>query len=408
MTRATRYPQEVRERAVRMVFEHRDEHASQWAAITSIAEKFGMSSETLRSWVSRAEIDGGLRPGLTTEERERLKELERENRELRRANEILKSASAFFAAELDPPTEQMSTYIDEHKDEFGVEPICAHLPIAPSTYYDAKRRLQSRRALRDAELEGHIHRVYEANFNVYGPRKVWRQLRREGIEVARCTVERLMRRVGLQGAVRGKTYRTTTPAEQASRPADLVERDFSASRPNRLWLADITYVRTWSGFIHVAFIIDGFSRFIVGWQASRSLRTDLVLDALEMAIWHRRGDLDGLVHHSDRGSQYLSIRYTERLGEEGAVTSVGSRGDSYDNALAESIIGLYKTELVRRRGPWKGLDDVEYATLEWVDWFNHRRLLEPIGNVPPAEFEDTYHRKEAQGEATGLRESSLR
>jgi transposase InsO family protein len=218
-----------------------------------------------------------------------------------------------------------------------------------------------------------------------------------------------MRKMGLAGAVRGKTRRTTIPHEGAPRPSDLVDRDFSATRPNQLWVADLTYVATWSGFVYVAFIFDAFSRFIVGWQVSRSLRTDLALDALEMAIWHRRGDLDGLVHHSDRGSQYLSIRYTERLAEAGAVTSVGSRGDSYDNALAETIIGLYKTELVRRRGPWKGIDDVEYATLEWVDWFNHGRLLEPIGNVPPAEFEAAYYREEVEpGYAAGLREPSLR
>jgi len=217
-----------------------------------------------------------------------------------------------------------------------------------------------------------------------------------------------MRKMSLAGAVRGKTRRTTIPDDAAPRPADLVDRDFSATRPNQLWVADLTYVATWSGFVYASFIIDAYSRLIVGWQASRSLRTDLALDALEMAIWRRR-DLDGLVHHSDRGSQYLSIRYTERLAEAGAVTSVGSRGDSYDNALAETIIGLYKTELVRRGGPWRGIDDVEYATLEWVDWFNHRRLLEPIGNVPPAEFEAAYYREGVEpGYAAGLREPSLR
>jgi putative transposase len=281
----------------------------------------------------------------------------------------------------------MTAYIDEHRDRYGVEPICEHLPIAPSTYYETKKRSPSRRALRDAELEGEIERVYRDNFSCYGARKVWRQLLREGHRVARSTVERLMRKLGLQGAVRGKTRRTTTPDERASRPADLVDRNFTATRPNQLWVADLTYVATWSGFVYVAFIIDAFSRFIVGWQISTSLRTDLALDALEMAIWRRKADLEGLVHHSDRGSQYLSIRYTERLVEAGIEPSVGSVGDSYDNALAETIIGLYKTELIRRRGPWKGIDDVEYGTLEWVDWFNHRRLFEPIGHVPPAEFE---------------------
>ncbi len=288
----------------------------------------------------------------------------------------------------------MTAYIDENKERLGVEPICEVLPIAPSTYYDAKSRPLSARSLRDEELKPEIARVHGENFGVYGARKVWRQLRREGISVAKCTVERLMAEMGLEGARRGKKRRTTTPEENGPRPADLVDRDFSATRPNQLWVADLTYVATWSGFVYVAFIIDAFSRCIVGWQVSRSLRTDLALDALEMAIWRRKGELGGLVHHSDRGSQYLAIRYTERLAEAGAVTSVGSRGDSYDNALAETIIGLYKTELVRPRGPWKGLDDVEYGTLEWVDWFNHRRLLEPIGYVPPAEFEVAFYERE--------------
>ena len=302
----------------------------------------------------------------------------------------------------------MIAYIDANRDRFGVEPICQLLPIAPSTYYAAKRRLPSARALRDEELKVEIRRIYDDNFGVYGARKVWRQLHREGIAVARCTVERLMRELGLQGVRRGKTRRTTTPDATAPRPADLVERNFSATRPNQLWVADLTYVATWSGFVYVAFVIDAFSRFLVGWQAARSLRTDLALDALEMAIWRRQAGLEGLVHHSDRGGQYLSIRYTERLAEAGAVTSVGSRGDSFDNALAETIIGLYKTELIRRRGPWRGLDEVEYATLEWVDWFNHRRLLEPIGHIPPAEFEAAYHRREDLGRTTGLKDPSLR
>ena len=302
----------------------------------------------------------------------------------------------------------MIAYIHAHKDRYGVEPICRMLPIAPSTYYAASHRPASARAVRDAKLKGEIARVHAEHFGVYGARKVWRQLHREGISVARCTVERLMRELGLEGVRRGKPRRTTTPEAAATRPADLVGRDFSATRPNQLWVADLTYVATWSGFVYVAFVIDAFSRFLVGWQASRSLRTDLALDALEMAIWRRQVQLEGLVHHSDRGSQYLAIRYTERLAEAGAVTSVGSRGDSYDNALAETVIGLYKTELIRRRGPWKGLDEVEYATLEWVDWFNHRRLLEPIGHVPPAEFEATYHRREDPSHTTALKDPSLR
>jgi putative transposase len=302
----------------------------------------------------------------------------------------------------------MIAYIDANRDRFGVEPICQLLPIAPSTYHAARHRPPSARRRRDTELKAEIGRVHAEHFGVYGARKVWRQLHREGIAVARCTVERLMRELGLRGAVRGKTRRTTTPDATAPRPADLVERDFSAQRPNQLWVADLTYVATWSGFVYVALVIDAYSRFLVGWQASRSLRTDLALDALEMAIWRRQGQLEGLVHHSDRGSQYLSIRYTERLAETGAVTSVGSRGDSYDNALAETIIGLYKTELVRRRGPWRGIDEVEYATLEWVDWFNHRRLLEPIGYVPPAEFEAAFRREEDPSYPARLKHPSLR
>lgn len=302
----------------------------------------------------------------------------------------------------------MTRYIDQNRDRYGVEPICEVLPIAPSTYHEARRRPPSARAIRDEELKVKIARVHEANYGVYGARKVWRQLHREGTPVARCTVERLMRELALQVVRRGKTRRTTTPDEAAPRPADLVERDFTASRPDQLWVADLTYVATWSGFVYVAFVVDVYSRFIVGWQTSRSLRTDLAIDALEMAIWRRKGDLDGLVHHSDRGSQYLSIRYTERLAEAGAVTSVGSKGDSYDNALAETMIGLYKTELIRHKGPWKGIDDVEFATLEWVDWFNNRRILEPIGNVPPAEFETVFYEKEDPDYASGLKQPSLR
>lgn len=239
-----------------------------------------------------------------------------------------------------------------------------------------------------------IRRVHEANYGVYGARKVWRQLNREGIEVARCTVERLMAAEGLAGAVRGATRRTTRPDPAAPRPEDLVERQFTAQRPNQLWVVDFTYVATWSGFVYVAFCVDVFARVITGWRVSRSMTTDLVLDALEMGIWQRQRqghDVQGLVHHSDAGSQYTSIRYTERLAEAGAKPSIGSVGDSYDNAMAESIIGLFKTEVIRRRGPWRTLDDVEIATLEWVDWFNNRRLLEPIGNIPPAEAEANFY-----------------
>jgi len=294
----------------------------------------------------------------------------------------------------------VSAYIDEHCHRFGVEPICGVLQFAPRTYYAIKARPPSTRALRDAELKPLIARVHEENFGVYGVDKVWAQLNREGVRVARCTVARLMRDLGLRGVIRGKPKYTTVPGDAAERPRDLVDRSFVARAPNRLWVADLTYVRTWSGFVYVAFITGVYSRMIVGWQASRSLRSDLALDALEQAIWARseRGQrLDELVHHSDRGVQYLAIRYTERLAETGAVNSVGSKGDSYDNALAETMIGLYKAELVRNRGPWRGLDDLEYATLEWVDWFNHRRLFETHGQIPPAEFEELYYRQKDSG-----------
>jgi len=290
----------------------------------------------------------------------------------------------------------MLAFIDAHREHYGVEPICRELPIAPSTYYEHKARESDAsrlpaRVQRDRELSGSIRRVWEENFRAYGPRKVWRQLHREGIRAARCTVERLMRREGLQGVVRGRKKRTTIPAPVDELPLDRVQRQFVASRPNELWIADFTYVATWSGFVYVAFVIDVFARCIVGWRVSRSMQTDLVLDALEQAL-HARQLGDGLIHHSDRGCQYLSIRYTERLQEVGVEPSVGSTGDSYDNAMAESIIGLYKTEVIHARGPWRSLDAVEYATLEWVDWFNNRRLLEPIGYVPPVEFEQEYYR----------------
>jgi putative transposase len=299
-------------------------------------------------------------------------------------------------------------FIDARKGEFGVEPICEQLPIAPSTYYAAKTRPQSARSVRDERLRSEIARVHAASYDgVYGARKVWKQLQREGFAVARCTVARLMRDLGLSGVRRGAFKVTTVADGTADRPADLVDRDFTASRPNQLWVADITYVATWTGFAYVAFVTDVFSRMIVGWRVSSSLRSDLAIDALEMAVWARGGDADGVIHHSDRGVQYLSIRYTERLAEAGAVASVGSRGDSYDNALAETINGLYKTEVIRRKGPWRSIDDVEYATLEWVDWFNHRRLLEPIGDIPPAEFEALYWRETAKADTVGLKEPSL-
>jgi transposase InsO family protein len=292
----------------------------------------------------------------------------------------------------------MVAFIDRHRNEYGVEPICALLPIAPSSYYESKARQADAsrlpaRARRDRQLEGEIRRVWEENFQVYGVRKVWRQLNREAIGVARCTVARLMARLGLHGVVRGRQRKTTAPDPAHARPEDRVKRNFAAERPDALWVSDLTYVATWRGFVYVAFVIDVYARRIVGWRVSNTLRTDLALDALEQALYERApGEQQRLVHHSDRGTQYLSIRYTERLKQAGLEPSVGSVGDSYDNALAESIIGLYKTEVIRRRGPWRDIEAVEFATLEWVHWFNHRRLLEPIGNIPPAEREAAYHR----------------
>ncbi len=294
----------------------------------------------------------------------------------------------------------MVTFIDDHRGAYGVEPICRVLPIAPSTYYEQKARASDparlpARAKRDRALCPEIQRVWNENLEVYGAKKVWKQLRREGVPVARCTVARLMCTLGLKGAVRGgRTVRTTIQEPTAERSLDLVQRNFRADRPNQLWVADLTYVATWRGFAYVAFVIDVFSRRIVGWRASSSLRSDLALDALEQALYDRDTD-EELVHHSDRGVQYLSIRYTERLAEAGIESSVGSRGDSYDNALAESVIGLFKTEVIRRRGPWRSLEDVEFATLEWVAWFNTHRLLEPLGYLPPAEYEEQFHRTNA-------------
>jgi transposase InsO family protein len=301
----------------------------------------------------------------------------------------------------------MVSFIDEHRVLYGVEPICAVLPIAPATYYAHRSRaqnpeLRSERAKRDEELRANIRRVHEENFSVYGAEKVWRQLKREGVEVARCTVERLMRGMGIRGAVRGRAYKVTTVADKSAlQPQDLVRREFMATKPNQLWVADFTYVATWLGFVYVAFIIDVFSRAIVGWRASRSMRTDLVLDALEQAL-HARPLTGDLVHHSDHGSQYVSIRYTERLAEVGIERSVGTVGDAYDNAMAETIIGLFKTEVIERRGPWRTFAAVEYATLEWVDWFNRRRILEPLGYLPPFEFEQMYYRHEHPVAVAGL------
>jgi putative transposase len=292
------------------------------------------------------------------------------------------------------------SFISAHRERWGVEPICHTLQVAPSTYYATVGHQPSARQLSDEYLKSEIARVHRDNFGVYGIEKVWRQLNREAIKVGRDRVARLMDDLDLSGVVRGKKKRTTVPDEVSPRPADLVERNFTATAPNRLWVADLTYVSTWSGFVYVAFVIDVFSRSIVGWRVSSSLHAELALDALEMAIWRRqRHDLTGLIHHSDRGVQYLAIRYTERLADAGAVRSVGSRGDSYDNALAEAVNGLYKAEVIRKRGPWRSLEQVELATAEWVDWWNQRRLHGAINDMPPAEYEALYYQQREDNQA---------
>ncbi|HHG2429620.1 TPA: IS3 family transposase [Escherichia coli] len=394
MTKNTRFSPEVRQRAIRMVLESQGEYDSQWAAICSIAPKIGCTPETLRVWVRQHERDtGGGDGGLTTAERQRLKELERENRELRRCNDILRQASAYFGeGGVRPPLEKMMPLLDKLREQYGVGPLCSELHIAPSTYYHCQQQRhhpdkRSARAQRDDWLKKEIQRVYDENHKVYGVRKVWRQLLREGIRVARCTVARLMAVMGLAGVLRGKKVRTTI-SRKAVVAGDRVNRQFVAERPDQLWVADSTYVSTWQGVVYVAFIIDVFAGYIVGWRVSSSMETTFVLDALEQALWARRPS--GTVHHSDKGSQYVSLAYTQRLKEAGLLASTGSTGDSYDNAMAESINGLYKAEVIHRKS-WKNRAEVELATLTWVDWYNNRRLLERLGHTPPAEAEKAYY-----------------
>nr|WP_180999082.1 IS3 family transposase [Escherichia coli] len=394
MTKNTRFSPEVRQRAIRMVLESQGEYDSQWAAICSIAPKIGCTPETLRVWVRQHERDtGGGDGGLTTAERQRLKELERENRELRRSNDILRQASAYFGeGGVRPPLEKMMPLLDKLREQYGVGPLCSELHIAPSTYYHCQQQRhhpdkRSARAQRDDWLKKEIQRVYDENHKVYGVRKVWRQLLREGIRVARCTVARLMAVMGLAGVLPGKKVRTTI-SRKAVVAGDRVNRQFVAERPDQLWVADSTYVSTWQGVVYVAFIIDVFAGYIVGWRVSSSMETTFVLDALEQALWARRPS--GTVHHSDKGSQYVSLAYTQRLKEAGLLASTGSTGDSYDNAMAESINGLYKAEVIHRKS-WKNRAEVELATLTWVDWYNNRRLLERLGHTPPAEAEKAYY-----------------
>ena len=359
--------------------------------VSRIARQLGIGEQTLRNWVERAEIDTGKRPGTSTEDKTRIAELEKEVRELRRANAILKSASAF--SRRSSTAQAVVGYIDAHREEFGVEPICRVLQFAPSTYYAAKSRPLSHGPSPTASWATSAGSTRRTTRSM-GCARSGASCAVKGETAGRDQVGRVMNDLGLQGVRRGKAKRTTVPGDIAARPGDLVDRHFFAAAPNRLWLADITYVWTWSGFCYTSFITDAFARRIVGWRVSKSLRTDLALDALEMAIFSRRDDdLSHLVHHSDRGVQYLDIRYTERLDDEHAVTSVGSRGDSYDNALAETVNGLYKTELIHRQGPWRTFEQLELATAAWVSWWNERRLHEACGYVPPAEFEESYYRR---------------
>ncbi|MEE1792823.1 IS3 family transposase [Streptomyces sp. BE308] len=405
MARPSSYPVELRKRAVRMVAEVRGDYPNESAALRAVAQKLGIgSAETLRNWVKRDEVDSGQRPGTTSEESAAMKALKKENAELKRANDILKAAGEFLRGRARPATHTLVAFIDEHRARFGgVEPICRVLTehdckIAPSTYYAAKKRAAepSARRVRDAALKELITEVHEANFRVYGARKVWRELHRQGHPVARCTVERLMRELGITGAVRGKKFVTTTPDSAVERAPDLLDRDFVAAAPNRCWVADFTHVKTWSAVVYVAFVVDTFSRRIVGWSAATSKETRLVLDALDMALWqrdrdeqpHQRGEL---IHHSDAGSQYTSFRLAEHLDAAGIAASIGSVGDAYDNALMESAIGLFKTELIKPGRPWRTLSQVELATAEWVDWYCHRRLHGEIGHIPPVEYETNYY-----------------
>ncbi|MDO0930036.1 IS3 family transposase [Streptomyces sp. TG1A-8] len=396
-----------------MVAEVRPNYLTEWAAMKAVAAKLGIgAAETVRTWVRKAEVDAGRGPGVTSDEAAEIKRLKAENAEPRRANEILKAASGFLRGRARPAVEALVAFIDAHRQVFGVEPICrvltGHgLKIATSTYYAAKNRAPSTRTVRDAELKTQISRVHTDDFSVYGVRKVWWQLHREGIPVARCTVARLMRDLGLEGARRRKKIRTTVRDDGHDRAADLLQRDFTASRPNEIWVADFTYVATWSGIVYVAFVVDVFSRAIVGWSAATSKRAKLVLDALDMALWRR--DRAGtpavrawFIIRIPAAKQYTSFAFTTHLLEAGIDASIGTVGDALDNALMESRIGLHKTELIKPRRPWHGLPDVELATAEWVDWFNNQRLHTAIGDIPPHEHETNHYAQHQPQPAAGV------
>ncbi|WP_461666734.1 IS3 family transposase [Gordonia sputi] len=390
-----RYSSEEKAAAVRMVRSLRAELGTEQGTVSRVAHQLGYGVESVRSWVRQADIDDGHTPGVTTTGATRVKELEQEVRELKRANEILKRAAFFLRGGARPPTQEVVTFIDDQRAEFGVEPILAVLRsagvrMAPSTYYDIKSRRPSARSQRDAVLAPALRQLWEDNYRVYGARKLWKAARRAGHDIGRDQVVRLMHALGIEGARRGRRVRTTRPDSSMPRHPDLVKREFTATTPNQLWVTDLTYVPTWSGVAYVCFIIDAYSRMIVGWRVASHMRTAMVLDAIGMARWNRGNMLPGLRCHSDAGAQFTSVRYGERLAEIGATPSIGTVGDSYDNALAETVNGYYKAELIygpARTGPWKTVDDVELATLGWVHWHNTERLHGYLGNIPPVEFE---------------------
>ncbi|WP_155729245.1 IS3 family transposase [Mycobacterium avium] len=394
-----RYSAEEKAAAVRMVRTLRAELGTEQGTVQRVARQLGYGVESVRTWVRQVDIDEGLAPGVTTSESKKVKELEQEIRELKRANEILKGAAKFLRGGARPPTQEIVDFIDDNRGEFGVEPICtvlrsAGLQVALSTYYDAKARVPSARALRDAVLGPALCQLWKDNYCVYGARKLWKTARRDGHDVGRDQVARLMRAAGIEGVRRGKRVRTTKADPAAARHPDLVHRNFAAAAPNQLWVTDLTFVPTWAGVAYVCFIIDAHSRMIVGWRVASHMRTSMVLDALEMARWSRGTTLQDLICHSDAGSQFTSIRYGERLAEIGAVPSIGTVGDSFDNALAETVNGYYKAELIygpARSRPWKTVEDVELATLSWVHWHNTSRLHSYLGDIPPTEFEAAFY-----------------
>ncbi|WP_155267868.1 IS3 family transposase [Mycobacterium avium] len=394
-----RYSAEEKAAAVRMVRTLRAELGTEQGTVQRVARQLGYGVESVRTWVRQVDIDEGLAPGVTTSESKKVKELEQEIRELKRANEILKRAAKFLRGGARPPTQEIVDFIDDNRGEFGVEPICtvlrsAGLQVALSTYYDAKARVPSARALRDAVLGPALCQLWKDNYCVYGARKLWKTARRDGHDVGRDQVARLMRAAGIEGVRRGKRVRTTKADPAAARHPDLVHRNFAAAAPNQLWVTDLTFVPTWAGVAYVCFIIDAHSRMIVGWRVASHMRTSMVLDALEMARWSRGTTLQDLICHSDAGSQFTSIRYGERLAEIGTVPSIGTVGDSFDNALAETVNGYYKAELIygpARSRPWKTVEDVELATLSWVHWHNTSRLHSYLGDIPPTEFEAAFY-----------------